>query len=412
MTKSLDKKNFLWNSLGSTINAFTSFFFLLIATRLNTINLAGIFTFGYSMATILNYVGLYYGRVYQVSNNSSISDFDFTITRIITSFLMVLICLIFVLVRNYDLLKSLIIMLLCVFKALEAYFDNFYAIFQKNNLLYKVGISQTLKGVLGVIIFFVIDFYTKNLILSIVGLITINLILFILYDLKNIKPLKLNKKFNSKNIIHLLKVGAPIFLIYFFTIYLSNSAKYIIDFKLTDDYQTIFGIIIMPATIVILFVQYFIQPFVVKIKNAFIDYNFDNIKKMIKTLIIITIIFGIVVLIAGHLLGIPILTIMYNVNLVKYKTSFMLILLGALLYGISTIISNVLIILNKSNTQTVIFFIISVISTIIAYFLVIDYQILGASITYTITMLMLTALLTIYMIFSIRKEEKNDRKNK
>ena len=53
------KKNFIWNLIGSTINSFTSLIFLIIVTRINGIEAAGIFTFAFSTACLFYIIGIY-----------------------------------------------------------------------------------------------------------------------------------------------------------------------------------------------------------------------------------------------------------------------------------------------------------------------------------------------------------------
>ena len=94
MKKNNNKKNIIFNSIGSAVNSFSSLFFLIIVTRLNGINDAGIFTFAFSNACFLQVIGLYAGRAYQVTeNNKKISDNDYFYNRIISSLLMIIICL-------------------------------------------------------------------------------------------------------------------------------------------------------------------------------------------------------------------------------------------------------------------------------------------------------------------------------
>ena len=60
-------------------------------------------------------------------------------------------------------------------------------VFTKNDELYIVGKSLFFKSLVGIIIFFVIDFLTKDIIVSCVAL-NINSFLFVfLYDIKNLK---------------------------------------------------------------------------------------------------------------------------------------------------------------------------------------------------------------------------------
>ena len=88
------KKCFIWNLLGTGFNAFNSLFFLIIVTRINGLENAGIFTIAFSTACILYAVGLYSGRIYQVTeNNKTISDKDYIFNRIISCILMMIVTL-------------------------------------------------------------------------------------------------------------------------------------------------------------------------------------------------------------------------------------------------------------------------------------------------------------------------------
>ena len=66
--KKLFLKNFIWNSLGTGINSFNSLFFLIIVTRVNDIQTAGIFSIAYATATILYTLAMYSGRSCQVTD--------------------------------------------------------------------------------------------------------------------------------------------------------------------------------------------------------------------------------------------------------------------------------------------------------------------------------------------------------
>ena len=83
------KKNFIWNIIGTGFNAFNSLFFMITVTRINGVDNAGIFTIAYSTACIIYIIGVYAGRIYQVTEpDKSITDKEYIVNRIITSVLM------------------------------------------------------------------------------------------------------------------------------------------------------------------------------------------------------------------------------------------------------------------------------------------------------------------------------------
>ena len=161
MTK--EKKNVIWNIIGASANAFISLLLSIIVTRINGTFDAGIFIYCFATACLLYYIGNYSGRTFQVTDISKEnSDTDYIYNRIFTCTIMLIVSILFSLIKRYDLYKASILIILCVYKCIEALAESLYAIVQKRGNLYKVGISMFLKSVLSTIAFLIIDYFTKN----------------------------------------------------------------------------------------------------------------------------------------------------------------------------------------------------------------------------------------------------------
>ena len=77
--------------MGSGISSFISLFFLIIVTRINGTDIAGVFTLTFATALMFYTLALYSGRTYQVTEtDKKINDDDFIKHRLITSLLMIL----------------------------------------------------------------------------------------------------------------------------------------------------------------------------------------------------------------------------------------------------------------------------------------------------------------------------------
>ena len=63
-----NKKNFFWNTLGVTCNAFTSLFLLILINRINGIVEAGIFSYAFSISCLFYVIALYYNRTFQIAD--------------------------------------------------------------------------------------------------------------------------------------------------------------------------------------------------------------------------------------------------------------------------------------------------------------------------------------------------------
>ena len=166
----------------------------------------------------------------------------------------------------------------------------------------------------------------------------------------------------------------------------------------------------MPATLMGLLGQYIIQPSLTKITEYIKDKNYADLRKIIINLIKIIFGLGTIITIIAYFLELPVLKLIYGIELEPYFTSMIIIVVGSIFYSLSTILSAILIAMRKTSFQATMYFITAIISTILAYSLVKESQIFGASITYFITMLIISSVFLIYVIFNM-KEYKNEWSN-
>ena len=399
------KKNFIWNILGTGFNAFNSLFFMIIATRVNGVDDAGVFTIAFSTACILYAIGLYAGRVYQVTElNKNITDKDFIINRLITCFSMIIFLILFCVVRNYDIEKSIIFLLLTIYKALEAFSDVVYGVLQKNDKLDIVGKSLFGKSLISIILFLVIDILTKNMIISIISMIIACILIIIFYDFrKTYSYIDLKIKIDWHNVLNILKKGFFVFAISFLGMYVVNAPKYSIDSFLTNDYQTIFGIIVMPATIMSLIAQFLIHPYLNKILEFYKTKNLKGLEKVLLKIIGIIILFGIIATILGYVIGTQVLGLIYGLDLSMYKASLAIIIISATLYTIGTVCSSILTTVRETFSQFIIYLGVSIFAFIISATLTKFLGINGSIIAYFFIM---TSQCLAYFIYTKLKLKK------
>lgn len=404
------KNNIIWNAIGSTIYSLISLFLMIIVTRVNGLEEAGIFTYSFSTACILYTIGVYYGRVYQVTeNDNSLSDSDFIYNRLTTCIIMIIFALFFIFFKNYSFGKSLMLLLLCIFKSLNAFAETYYAMIQNDGNLHFVGKSMFYKTLIEVFIFFVVDILTRNIYCSILSIIFCDISFIWLYDRKKIKKISRTKYSTRKNIL-LLRKGFFICTFSLLSIYVINASKYSIDENLSNSLQAIYGIIIMPATIMSLFSQFIIQPYLVDLKNQLYERKYSSFKKMIIKIVIFMVIIGIICIFLAYYIGLPILSIIYGISLEEYSFHFLIIMVGSLFYGLSVLISFILIAMRKNFIQLIILIIISILAFVLSNYMVVNYALIGASFSYCIVMFIYFILYIFAMLYFITKlkGEKNE----
>ena len=110
-------------------------------------------------------------------------------------------------------------------------------------------------------------------------------------------------------------------------------------------------------------------------------------------------------ILGAYLLGIPVLSFMYHLNLSKYRYDLLLIILGATLYTIASVLSNGLIVLRKTKMQLLIYVVDSIFAFFISYRLVRMYGFSGAIYSYLSIMILLLLLYILYFITIIQKKD-------
>ncbi len=407
-------KNFIWNALGIGLNSCNSLFFLIIVTRINGIEQAGMFSLGIAIGLILYTIALYSGRVCHVTNvDSKITDKDYVLNRSLTCLLMLFLAIVIVILRKYSILKAEIILLICLFKCIEAFSDIFYGIMQKNNYLYKAGQSLTLKAVLGLASFFIINYFTYDLVLALIILNIVNIVILLFFDIKfveNIKKGKFSEEVSTKqNVFDIFKKEFFVFANSFAGIYILNASKYAIDIYETESIQAIFGYIMMPATVMILFAQFILLPFLNKFKELYKENKikeFDLLGTKIKCVVFL---FGIFAVTIAYFIGPEFLSFIYGENLLDYRLYLMIIIATYILYAISYINLVILTTMRKTFIQFVVYVISMFVAFVASNLLVKNYGILGATASLALTLtvqFVLYIMITKIIIFNIMRKEK------
>lgn len=400
-------KNFIWNLLGTSLSSFNSLFFLIIVTWINGIESAGIYSIAAAISIVLYTIGEYSGRICQVTDNKNkIKDKDYIVNRIVTSILVLILGIIIVLLRNYDLYKSLVVIALCSYKGLEAFSEVLYGILQKNNQLYKVGQSYTIKSLLGLVVFFVINKITCNLLLACTSLVVLNLLTIFVFDISNVKKVtKLDYKVNFNNVKIIFKNEFFVFANSFAGVYILNAQKYAIDGFLNDNIQAIYSYIMMPASVINLFTKFVIMPFL----NDFKEYIKQNEIKKLKVLTNkikgIIVLFGAFCISLAYFFGPEVLSFIYGVKLDLYRTNLCLIITAYILYSLSYLDLVVLTTLRNTLVQFIIYIFGILIAFIGSNMLVARFEINGATFSCLIT---LGYLFLSYLIVSKNIYRKNN----
>lgn len=382
------KKNFIWNMIGTTLNSFNSMFFMIIITRINGTEDAGVFTLLFSVACLLYNIGIYSGRTFQVTDKSGkYNETEYVIHRVMTVSIMFIVGALYCTLKHFDGYRFALTMLLTGMKCLEALSDCLYGVMQKNDELYKSGFSLTVKALSSLLAVFFVNLFFKNLVLSFIAVDIICTIVTFVYDFPSIKKY-LQKEYSFRKAMTLFPVGFYAFAYYFLNVYLSNAAKYALDGKVTSSEQALFSIVLMPATLINLCAIYLLQPYINRLGLLYSENRIDEFRKSMKYISLGVIGIGVVALIGATLLGVPVLNLVYGVDLTNYLKSLQIIIVGATLVAIVTILSTALTTFRNTRIQFIIYLIVSGVILLISGIMVDTFGVNGGAYLYLVSTIM------------------------
>jgi O-antigen/teichoic acid export membrane protein len=404
--KKSDLFNIIWYIVGSLSYGFTSLIYMIIINRLLNVEATGQYSFAFAIASIFYTIGVYYGMTYQVTDVSNkYSDTDYIYNRLTTCFIMFFLSLIFVFFNKYSESKILLVLLLVCYRGFDALFDALHAIIQKRDSIYKIGLMVFLRTILLIIIFFTMTLIFRKLFISVVSIVLLDLLFTIFVELPVIKKIIVSSKFNFRKNIKLLCEGFFVFAFTFLAMFILNSPKYVIDVYLNDELQGIFGIVFMPSSFMSMVSIYFIHPFLNEITECIKCDNYKGLSKIIFKLSIIILIFGFIVSFVSFLIGIPVLELMYGINLSNYRIDLLIIMIGTIWYSLYSLLSSIFIAMRRNIYQVIILILISIFSYFLCNILISRYSILGASFSYFIIMFVQLVIYVIsYFVIFFKKK--------
>lgn len=198
-----------------------------------------------------------------------------------------------------------------------------------------------------------------------------------------------------------MKVCFPLFLSSFLSMYLVNAPKYAIDAFRTVEDQAIYGFISMPVFIVGLIAEFVFRPMTTDLAEQWHNGNLGKFwKKSLGIIVFICVITG-VCIVGGMIVGIPVLSTLYNYNLDPYRLELAILLTGG---GMLALVSFQTILLTIIRSQSVLLFsygIIAIFAMPLSNRLVVGYGLMGAASSYLIIMGSLCVLVAVMLVYKL-----------
>ena len=324
------KRSVLWNSFGSGMNALFYTILLMVVNRIRGAEDGGLFASAYAVAMLMWTIGNFETMTYQATDVRNRYAFsNYIAVKIFLCILMMLAALITVLLRGQALYPSLLCLLFCLYKALEAFSDVFYANFQKRERLDLGGFSMALRTMLAMVAFTLGLIFTESLAVSLLLACAVTLLWIFLFDLHLTQRVDSPRPvFDRQAFRGILGDCFPLFLSAFLLMYLTNLPKYTIDRLFDPVMQDYFSTLFMPASFINLVSIFAFRPLLTSLADAWQQSEKARFSKIALRLYLLIAGLTLLAVAAAGIVGIPVLSFLYHVDLTAYRQPLMIIMAG------------------------------------------------------------------------------------
>lgn len=391
------KENYIWNMLGTISSSLISVILLLLASRLLDSRSSDVFSIAYALGQQFFILGYFQIRNMQSTDVQERYSFvSYHNTRIVTVIMMLLTSLAYIFVQGYSFYKAVIILLLVLYRAVDAYSDVFQGYFQQQNRSDLAGKVQFYRSWLSILVFGLSLMLTKSLMISSAIICLINLFLTVVLDYR-ISTRNFEINFypsifkDNRNIISILKEAFPLFLNGFLITYVYNEAKIDIDSLLSqglfsNGIQRDFNVLFMPVFVLSL-LFFVLRPLTTQLSIYWYEQKYELFYKQVRLLFAAMTVLGVIIIGLGYLIGTEILGLVYGTSLVEYKVPFAILLAGGILNVLALVIDIVMTIFRKQSFLVISYIATFIVAKLATLSFVRSEGILGASLSFLISMI-------------------------
>ena len=407
---SLGKKVFFWNAAGSFVNAMASVFLLAAVTRVLGAVEGGIFTIAFALAQQLITVSCFETPTYYVTDAENKIEFNVHFAAKIVLFAISMLAAVVIACTSYAPYKAAVVILVCAFKGMDSFSGLFGGLLQKNEQLDIAGKSLAFRVFLSFVVFTVSLIIFKNLIISSAACLGFSIIWIILFDgYYSRKIMPLMPKWNFKLMFKLLLGCLPMFLGVFMLNYIINQPKFVLDSVLDEVTQNKFGIIFMPSAVICLMGMFIYRPLLTTLTSVWKDKKYNNFIGRFLKISGLILVFTVLCTVAARFLGLPVLTLVYGVDISGLEIPLCFIILGGGMYALANLLYNGVVIMRHQYAMIIAYVIAYGVSLVITKPLVVSWGLMGAAVSYLIsTSVLAVMMLGLFLFFVLKKKGEKE----
>lgn len=407
--KNLSTSCFFWNMIGSMSLALGTMVLTILVNRIVGDYVGGDFAMALATGQLMATIGYFETRTYQVTDSKKEFSFsDYYTIKIITNIAMILLGIGYILIKGYDLQKSILVVLLCIYKMMDTFADVFEGEFHHEERLDISGKSLTVRTVVSILGLVLTLIITKNIYISCFVAILLSIVIIYFFNIRIMKGYEsFGFNFDLNKIRNIIYSCFPLFLSSFMSTYILNSSRYAIEATMTSDFHSKYTAIFLPVSTINLLVGFIFKPMLTGMAKNWNEKKYGEFTRSIFLVLICVFVTTIITMIGAYILGIPVLSLLYKTDLSGFKTSLLILLIGGGLNAANAILYNALSVMRNQKIIMIAYVVTFLISLYIPNLLASRFGIIGAAYSFSIVMFILTVQLLICTFLSIVHTKNN-----
>lgn len=413
--KNIGKSAVFWNAFSAMMNSFQTMVLLMVITRFGTMEDSGIFVMAYAVGNLMLNVGKFGIRQFQVTDICEKYSFsNYVDSRKLSTMLMLFLTAAYVgynlLLQQYSLKKSIIVVLICVLKAIEAYEDVYHGRMQQKGRLDVAGRILGIRLLLFISGYAVFYLLTGDMVMTTLINVIISLLLSIGLNYTALKGLNItDKSISHKGVFSLLAECFPLCACMCMNMYIANAPKYIIDTSVNDDIQTCFNIVFMPVFIIALLANFIFQPCLKNLGEIWTEKKYSKFSKNIYGLAAVVIIACAVITVIGAFIGTDILGLIYKVDLSSYNNLLIIFMISGGIIALQNLFIIAITVVRYQKYMIYGYIVIALIILLAGGYILNNYGILILSLFYLATMVLLLLYCMFLLAIAYKKTKLNSK---
>ena len=402
------KRSTWWNLISSLFNSgYTAILYFFVGWIIGG-NAVGLISIASAYAYQCLSLGVFGVRNVQASDVKKDYMFsDYFYLRILSCTLMYAVLLYYTFFQGYSFDKLSVVFVFGLFKSIEAIEDLYHGEYQRYDRLDIGCILQASRYFISLIVFVVLLFISKNLILAFLLSTMLTAVLcyiqnaWIIHEFVNEK-----KQFVFSKVRKLFFICLPICLGNSVSTYIVNMPKYAIDEIGNDLMQTHYGYLVLPILTINLLSAVIYRPIVNKLSRYYYEGKYRCFfKEMLKQIFIIGTL-TLIIVAGGYLVGLRLLGLIYGVDLMQYMPAFIVMLIGGGLNTVSAFLVIVLTIQRAQNELLVAHIITLLIGLPLATVFIQHNGVMGAAILYLLLSLCLVLFFGVFVLYAYARRKR------